>query len=84
MPPRRTYNEHRARFPLGLGSTYVDLHSSSNFTEKVLACAFIKRHMHVPTCTWRTWVIKSELLLRHTWCHRKKIDPIRSLVTIVI
>ena len=84
MPPRRTYNERRARFPLGLSSPYVDFQSSSSCTEQVLARAFIKRHVHVPTCMWRTWVIKSELLLRHTRCHRKKFEPIRSSVTIII
>ena len=80
----RELNERRARFPLGLSSPYVDLQSSSSCTEQVLARAFKKRHVHVPTCTWRTWVIKSELLLRHPRSHKKKFESIRLTEAIVI
>ena len=67
----RELNERRARFPLGLSSPYVDPQSSSSCIEQVLARAFKKRHVHVPTCTWRTWHVVTHVEETHTESHKK-------------
>ena len=99
MPPRRTYNERRARVHL-MKKTCTRACSAHQcpynfllpqmllFNLKIEEVRFFYFFGHMPsqkgTCTWRTWAIKSELLLRYTRCHRKKFEPIRSSVTIVI
>ena len=47
-------------------SSSVGGNAKLSSSEQVLARAFIKRHVHVPKCTWRMWIIKSELLLSRT------------------
>ena len=73
----------RSTMSAGLGSPYIDLQSSSSWTKQVLARAFIKRHVHVPTCTWGTWHVVTHVEETHTESH-KKFESIRLTEAIVI
>ena len=56
----------RSTTSAGLGSPYIDLQSSSSWTEQVLAHAFIKWHVHMPTCMWGIWHVVTHVEETHT------------------
>ena len=101
MPPRRTYNERRARVHLTKKRAHVHARACNVhvvptnvlriFSYPKFCCliffydknwgsyvfllfwahAFKKRHVHVPTCTWRTWHVVTHVEETHTESHKK-------------
>ena len=63
----------RSTTSAGLGSPYIDLQSSSSWTEPVLARAFIKWHVHMPMCMWGIWHVVTHVEETHTESHKKNL-----------
>ena len=68
------YNEHRARFPLGLGYPSVDLQSSSSCTEHVdLQLKFLR--LSFGACLQKTARARAHVHVAHVaCCHPRRGD----------